>query len=61
MQGSLPCLWALVNPKAKLEEREIELHGTGNPIWHLTEKTERKYIGSVQTDVFVWHVFERIS
>ena len=31
MQGDTLCLWALVNPDAPKQRREIEVLGTGNP------------------------------
>lgn len=31
MQGVTLCLWALVNPDAPKQRREIEVLGTGNP------------------------------
>lgn len=57
MRGKTLCLWALVDveeyqlPKIN---REIEIHGTGNPI---TDKP-RHYIATVQYGPWVWHVFE---
>ncbi len=42
-QGTLPCIWALVDPKKQKEPRHIEIYGTGHEIecskgkelWHL--------------------------
>ena len=57
MQRDTICLWALVNPDIAMEQRLIEVVGTGNPIPE--PYAVRRYIGSVQLDEFVWHVFER--
>ena len=55
------CLWALVDPQNKLEERYFEVYGTGHDIY-CDMGIERKYIGTVQlNNGLVFHVFERIS
>lgn len=53
-------LWALVDPEAEIEERDIEIFGTGNPI-HCDMGLTRQYIGTYQMHGgnLVWHVFER--
>lgn len=58
MQGTSPCLWALVNPEDELAFRKIEIFGTG----HSMLEANRKYIGTVQSHsgALVWHVFERV-
>ena len=49
------CLWALVNPTAPRQDRQIEVLGTGNP----APEASRCYIGTVQmAGALVWHVFE---
>ena len=57
-----PCIWALVDPNAKKEERYFELVGTGHDI-HFDMGIERKYIGTYQyqNGEFVGHIFERIN
>jgi hypothetical protein len=56
MQGSVPCLWAVVHPEARLTPRRILIHGTGRP------PLDRlgRYIGTVQMldGSRVFHVFE---
>lgn len=56
MQGSAPCLWALVDPDAPMETRLFAIVGTGHPA------TDRvlfeNYIATVQDGPFVWHIFE---
>jgi hypothetical protein len=51
--GSL-CLWAIVQPMAPSQERVFYVCGTGNSL----SGGEGRFIGTVQTDYFVWHVFE---
>ena len=53
------CLWALVDPDAKLQKRVIEIFGTGNPID--VPGVTHKFIGTVQMrgGSLVWHVFEQ--
>lgn len=54
MQGSTPCLWALVDPLAAGEERRFQIIGTGHP-----EHTDGMiYCGTFQAGGFVGHVFE---
>lgn len=53
-QHDIVCLWALVNLEAPMEERTIEMYGTGHDV-----PAGRTHLGSVQNhDRFVWHVFE---
>lgn len=54
IQAGGPTLWALVDPNAKLVKRVFHVIGTGWPKEFLSER----YIGTVQSDGFVWHVFE---
>jgi hypothetical protein len=65
------CLWFMADQKKPLEDRNIEIFGTGHPI-HEDMGVERKFIGTVVTyktnhhdpglvSSLVWHVFERIS
>lgn len=59
-QFNEPNIWAYVNPKAPLENRIIEVFGTGHPI-NESDDINRRYIGTYQTDGgnFVFHVWER--
>jgi len=56
--GSGLCVWALVNPDAPQQRREIEILGTGNP----APDAKRRYIATVQMlgGNLVWHIFERV-
>lgn len=53
-------VWAHVPvPEAKTEKRHFFVIGTGNPIpWTLSDAT---FIGTVQANGFVWHVFDQRS
>ncbi len=50
------CLWALVNPNAFLKDlRIIKIFGTGR---EAPGAEQGNYIGTVQHNDFVWHIFE---
>lgn len=49
------CLWALVNTENDHAPRDITIIGTGHPI---DPDFSGRFIGTVQQDNFVWHVFE---
>lgn len=55
MQGSQPCLWALVAPEeAGNRKHRFRLAGTG----HSIERDQATaYVGTFQMGPFVWHVF----
>lgn len=53
------CLWAMVNPSKVNQHRYIEIIGTGNPVY-VDMGIDRKFIGTVVINQFVWHVFERL-
>lgn len=62
-QIGIPCIWALVNPKNKTEDRCFEVFGTGHDIYH-DMGIERNHIGTVGIPLsweYVFHVFERIN
>ena len=54
-QNGIPCMWAIVDPKAALSTYKFRIFGTGQP---LPDRTHT-YIGTFQTHGgrFVWHVF----
>lgn len=57
-QNGFLCLWAQVEEKnTTIEERSIEIFGTGHP---MTDTLNRKYISTVQMKggSLVFHVFE---
>ncbi len=53
-QDNQPTLWALVDPKAEVEERRINVIATGEEI----DGTDQTFIGTCQIDWLVFHVFE---
>jgi hypothetical protein len=54
LRGKL-CLWARVNERnTSKETRTIEIYGTGDPM----NNHSRYYMGTVQMNDLVWHVFE---
>lgn len=60
VQDGTICVWAMVDPKVSLtESKAFEIHGTGNP--SIEDEEGLRFIGTFVLDLFVWHVFERIS
>ena len=59
-QLETPCIWAIVDPEAPIEERRFITLGTGHPV---PEGINLKYIGTYQLmgGAFVYHVFEVMS
>jgi hypothetical protein len=58
LQDHIPCLWALVDPKAAFRTRVISVVGTGGDM----ENCPRKYIGTFQiNNGYVYHVFEMVA
>lgn len=57
-QGEHVTMWAMVAPGSPEHFRRFEVYGTG---WEIEHPEELRHIGTVQIDVFVWHVFERIG
>ena len=55
-QNELLYAWAEVDPKAAPENRLFRILGTGHPM----PDEELKHIKTVQQDVYVWHIYERI-
>ena len=54
-------IYAAVTDNEENELREIQIIGTGNPVYS-DSKTKRKFIDTViMPNGLVWHVFERIS
>ena len=50
-------IWALVDFENETEKRMFEIIGTGNKF----DDTNKKYIGTWQDSMFVWHLFEVIN
>jgi hypothetical protein len=56
-----PCVWAIVDSSSPtFEYRTFEFIGTGHPMPELDFKS-RVYIGTIQNNGFVWHVFEHVD
>lgn len=53
LQGSTPCLWALVNPNGSTEWRYFRVIATGEPL-----EGQINYIGTFQQPPYVWHLAE---
>ena len=60
MQGTEPCIWAVVAPDAEPEDRVIVLYETGHD---MLPQGQHVHIGSflVDEDKLVFHVFEIVS
>jgi hypothetical protein len=54
VQRGVPCIWARVDERADLVQRNFHVIGTGNPM----PDVQMVYIGTVQMPPFVWHLFE---
>lgn len=50
-------MWAIVDPDAETEHRVFEIIGTGNDV----SLRPRNYIATVNTGIYVWHVFEVLT
>lgn len=46
-------IWAIVDSRATLTVRKFTVRGTGHPLDDVGA-----YLGTVQDDPFVWHIFE---
>lgn len=53
-QGRKMCLWAEVEPGNDYSIRTFVVLGTGSPM----PNAVLVYIGTVQREMFVWHVYE---
>lgn len=61
-KDNTPCIWAIIDSTAELQERYFELFGAGHELYS-DMGIERKYIGTYQyqNGQFVGHLFERID
>ena len=60
MQGTIPVIWAIVNPKHKVRKYVFHVFGTGFEMPDYDKKLY-DYVGTVQQiglTTLVWHVFE---
>jgi hypothetical protein len=55
------CMWALVDTKAEIEDREFFVFGTGHELptkdWEEIHNVKLQYRKTLQDGIFVWHVF----
>ena len=62
-QNDQIALWAIVNNEAEMETRKFKVVGIGwdlnSPVGLSKGLSVDNYIGTVQIDEFVWHVFEK--
>lgn len=49
------CVWMLVDTKQPVADRAIEVFGTG---WELEEDFNSIFIGTVNTGLYMWHIFD---
>lgn len=54
-QGGMICIWARVHPNRDTVARRFLVRGTGRP---LAGAEAGQYLGTVQLQPYVWHVFE---
>ena len=60
VQGDMPVIWAIVNPKKEKRKYIFHVFGTGFEMLDY-EKKHYEYVGTVQQrglTTFVWHIFE---
>lgn len=60
LQGSTICVWAIVNDDQPMtiEPRIIHVVGTGGEM--PPQMYKEHYVGTVQTDGHVWHIFQEL-
>ena len=63
MQGGIPVIWAIVNPKKEKRKYVFHVFGTGYEMLDY-ERKHYVYVGTVQQSglmTLVWHIFEVIE
>ena len=63
MQGGIPIIWAIVNPKKEKRKYVFHVFGTGYEMLDY-ERKHYVYVGTVQQSglmTLVWHIFEVIE
>ena len=53
-QGAL-CIWAIVDPDASKESREVRIIGTGGQV--PSSELLGNFVGTVCADPYMWHIF----
>jgi hypothetical protein len=57
-QDGILCMWAIVDPQQKTTKRTFEVIATGGP---MPDEGTREFLGTLQIDWLVLHVFERTN
>ena len=57
-QSGTICMWAIVDPQQQTIKRTFEIVGTGGP---MPDKGTREFLGTIQIDWLVLHIFERTN
>lgn len=55
LQNTVPTIWAMVDIEQPVEVRSFRIYGTG---WEMDELMNLRYIGTIQSESLVWHLFE---
>lgn len=66
MQGETPTLWCIVDTERPMVKRPMAVVGTGKPLPNSMGPAVRgggraargRHVGTLQYDVFVWHLFD---
>ena len=58
VQNNIPVIWALVDDEAVMENKRFIMLGTGHPASNVIDHL-CKYIGTIQLDGLVWHLFHK--
>lgn len=56
LQDGKPTVWAMVETTYSAETRVFRIYGTGHKLDLFA--TEGRYLGTIQLEGFVWHIFE---
>jgi hypothetical protein len=57
-QSGVICMWAIVDPSQLTSKRTFEVIPTGGP---MPDKGTREFLGTIQIDWLVLHIFERTN
>lgn len=59
LQNYIPCIWVLVDEDnlTELEKYWFRLVGTGHPLHVSLDPEKRIFIGTIQDDNLMWHLF----
>jgi hypothetical protein len=58
VQNGVICLWAMVDPFVEKVPKAFHIVCTGRRVGQDIEGGYASYLGTVQMDQFVWHIFE---